>query len=356
LSGSWEQYGLRVIGGAQRGIGATLLRAGLATVSLVYGGAMRLRNAKYSAGIGVKRLPRPVISVGNLTTGGTGKTPVVAWLCDALRTSGERPAVLMRGYKAAAGDKGDEQRMLETLLNRPGVEPIVVRAQPDRFEGGQVVLRDRPDVSVFVMDDGFQHRRLAREFDLLLIDATNPFGFQWVLPRGLLREPIAAIARAHAVLITHADRGNAGPIEARVRAHNPRARVYRCDHVHAGFLGGEGTLAGKRYFAFAGIGNPEAFAEQLARLGGTEVGRRWFGDHWAYTRADLEQIHRQAQAADAQIIVTTEKDWAKLAPLVREADTIPIRRAQLTIRFEDDGGEKLLDEICAAIDTARRRV
>jgi tetraacyldisaccharide 4'-kinase len=344
-----------VISGTQRGVGATLLRAGLVIPSLIYSALMRLRNAKYSLGIGVKRLTRPVISVGNLTMGGTGKTPVVAWLCEALRAAGERPAVLMRGYKAAVGEKGDEQRMLEGLLNRPGVEPIIVRAQPDRFAAGEAVLRERPDVTVFVMDDGFQHRRLARNFDLLLVDATQPLGF-WVLPRGLLREPVAGIGRADAVLITRAGSGDVVRAWASVHMIDHDAHIYRCNHVQAGFIGGKGMLAGKKYFAFAGIGNPEGFGEQLRTSGGTEAGRRWFADHWAYTRTDFEQIQADAQAADAQVIVTTEKDWVKVAPLVREADKIPVWRAQLTIRFENDGDRELLDEIRAAIDTARRPV
>jgi tetraacyldisaccharide 4'-kinase len=267
----------------------------------------------------------------------------------------------MRGYKAGEGQNGDEQQMLETLLNRPGVEPVVIRAQPDRYQAAQAVLKDRPDVSVFVMDDGFQHRRLARDFDLVLIDATEPFGYDRVLPRGLLREPIGGIARADAVLITRASSRDVGETNARIRMKNDRAPIHRCDHVQIGFIAGDGTayggsdLLGRRYFAFAGIGNPEGFAEQLRQSGGAEVGRRWFADHWAYTRADVEQVQAKAQSLGAEVILTTEKDWVKAEPLVRQSDHLPIWRVQVAIRFEDPDQDKLLEQIRAAIDNARRR-
>src|SRR4051812_22379030 len=182
--------------GEARGVGAALLRAGLSVISPVYATVMRGRNAKFDLGLGVTRLPRPVISVGNITAGGTGKTPVVRWLCERLRDTGERPAVLMRGYKAAAGERGDEAAMLEGMLNRSGVQNVVVHAQADRVAGGLGVLRDHPDVSVFVLDDGFQHRRLARDFDLVLVDACEPLGYGRVFPRGLLREPACGLGRA----------------------------------------------------------------------------------------------------------------------------------------------------------------
>jgi tetraacyldisaccharide 4'-kinase len=361
LSEAWKEYGLRVISGEARGAGAAVLRAGLSVVSPVYAGVMRLRNAKYDKGVGVRRLARPVVSVGNLTTGGTGKTPVVRWLCEALRGAGERPAVLMRGYLAAAGEKGDEERLLDGLLNRDGAQPVVVHAGPDRVAGGEAVLGREPGVSVFVLDDGFQHRRLGRDFDLVLIDASQPYWFGRVIPRGLLREPLAGLGRADAVLITRADQGDAEAIEKRVRALNGRATVYRSTHAHVGFRAADGTLhavealAGRRYYAFAGIGNPRGFGEQLRRAGAVEVGSRWFGDHWAYGRADVEQVLTDARKAGAEVVVTTEKDWVKVAPLLAAGDGPAVWRAELAIRFEGEDEGRLLAQVRGAIEKARRR-
>src|SRR2546421_4413716 len=150
-------------------MGAELMRLGMSAVSPIYSMMVRGRNARFDRGLGVRRLPRPVVSVGNITTGGTGKTPVVRWLCERLREAGERPAVLMRGYRAKAGEAGDEEAMLAGLLNRADVPPVFVHAEADRHAGGQAVFAAHPEVTAFVMDDGFQHRRLARDFDLVLL-------------------------------------------------------------------------------------------------------------------------------------------------------------------------------------------
>lgn len=348
--------------GAARGITPTLLRGGLSIVSPLYATLMRARNKRYDLGLGVKRLPRPVVSVGNITTGGTGKTPVVQWLCERLRAAGQRPAVLMRGYKAQPGERGDEQAMLEDLLDRDGVTPVVVRAHPSRHAAGQAVLQDHPDVSVFVMDDGFQHRRLARDFDLVLIDACEPFGYGRVIPRGLLREPLSGLRRADAFLITRADQVDAGVIDAilsRVRAIHPAAPVYRCSHVHVGLRSADGVvhpmeeLAGRRYFAFAGIGNPAGLEAQLQHLPGELVGREWFPDHWGYAPRDIDRVRAAAEAAGAGLIVTTEKDWVKVADVIAAARDVPVWRLELAIRFEADAESKLFEQIRARIDARR---
>jgi tetraacyldisaccharide 4'-kinase len=347
LSDSFAQYGLRVISGAERGVRAGLMRAGLAAAAPSYGLVVRGRNARFDRGIGVRRLPRPVVSVGNLTTGGTGKTPVVRWLCERLREAGERPAVLMRGYGARNGERGDEQAMLEGLLNQGSESPVIVRAEADRYAGGEAVLGSHAEVSVFVMDDGFQHRRLGRDFDLVLLDASEPFGFGRVLPRGLLREPLSGLRRADAVLITRADAGDAEEIVKRVREFNADAPMFRCVHAHVGFRSSEDVrhradaLSGMRVFLFAGIGNPEGFGRQFAG----NAGHLWFGDHWDYRREDLEKIQAEAKGAGADVIVTTEKDWVKIAPLMEVGVGIPIWRAELAVQFEGEDEAKLFELI-----------
>jgi tetraacyldisaccharide 4'-kinase len=351
LNESWEQFGRRVISGDARGVRAAAMRVGLGVASPLYAGLMRARNWKYDRGFGVRRLPRPVVSVGNVTTGGTGKTPVVRWLCERFRGAGRRPAVLMRGYKAAPGERGDEQAMLEELLNRPGVEPVSVQADANRFEGGQAVLKAHPEVDLFVLDDGFQHRRVGRDFDLVLMDASNPFGYGRVIPRGLLREPLGSLRRADAVLITRADQGDAEAIAQTVRQYDATVPVYRCTHAHAGLRSGvDGelrplqTLIGRSFFAFAGIGNPEGLVHQLAALPGRLAGTRWFGDHWNYSEADVGRLLKEAEAADADLILTTEKDWTKVRCFAAGA-AIPIWRLELAVRFRDDDESKLFEQI-----------
>jgi tetraacyldisaccharide 4'-kinase len=352
-----EEDILRIMSGERRGLGASLLRGMLRAVEPIYSGIVTLRNKKYDAGYGVTRLPRPVVSVGNLTAGGTGKTPVVSWLCKQLRTAGCRPAVLMRGFKSNGG-VSDEQRMLKTMLNGEGESPIVVHADPDRVAGGLRVLKDHPEVDAFVLDDGFQHRRLARDFDLVLISATEPWGFGHVHPRGLLREPIRGLARADAVLITHADEV---PIEAlalieeRIRRYT-RAPIYHANHVQTGLRSAASDdplmpieeLRGKAVYAFCGIGNPESFFRQVETKGARIAGRQSYADHYQYRGEDVVAIDAAAGAAGAQILVTTEKDWARLAPLPEARQTkVPLSRVQLTIRFDPGHEDRFLSSILA---------
>src|SRR3954454_10125891 len=240
-----EQAFRRVISGEQGGIGAAVLRGAMRLVEPIYTAIVASRNRGYSAGvITSNRAPRPVVSVGNITTGGTGKTPVVRWLADRLRERGMRPAVLLRGYKARPGERGGEEQLLNDLLNPPGVAtPVIVHANPDRFAGSEAVLREHPDVDIFILDDGFQHRRLQRDFDLVLIDATNPFGYDHVLPRGLLREPLGGLARANAFLLTRVDQALPGAdefCERELRARGRTTPIYRCRHAHAVIVYDEG--------------------------------------------------------------------------------------------------------------------
>src|SRR5687768_1490731 len=193
--------------GDDRRLSATLLRTALAAVEPFYSGAAAVRNRMYDSGVkATKSLPRPTISVGNITTGGTGKTPVVRWLAERLRDDGWRVAILSRGYKSKPGTLGDEQLMLDRALNGPAERHrVTLVAHPDRLRGAREALRLRPDTDVFLLDDGFQHRRAGRDLDVVLVSATNPFGYGRVLPRGMLREPLGGLRRAGAFVITHAD-------------------------------------------------------------------------------------------------------------------------------------------------------
>lgn len=313
-----------------------------------YSGIISWRNRRFDAGKGVRKLPRPVISVGNITAGGTGKTPVVRWLCEQLRAAGHHPAVLMRGYKSKHG-VSDEQRMLEQTLNTPLKSPMIVQADPDRFAGGTEVIRNHPDVDIFVLDDGFQHRQLAREFDLVLINATEPFGFGHVHPRGLLREPLRGLRRADAVILTRSDEvdvARLADIEREIERHGEGIPVFHATHATVRWLDGESShaiesLADKRVFAFCGIGDPESFFRQIQKCAGQVVGTRAFPDHHAYSKRDMADL--ETAATGAEVLITTEKDWAKLATLPRTA--IPVWRSEMAIHFREGDEARLLAQL-----------
>jgi tetraacyldisaccharide 4'-kinase len=297
--------------------------------SPLYRGAVAARGAVYRHGwLQRARLDAPVVSVGNLTFGGTGKTPTVVELVRDLVRIGRRPAVLTRGYKRRDGNQvviigpepkqgvdevGDEP--LEMARRLPGV-PVVVDA--DRERGGNEALRWGADV--VVLDDGFQHLRLERDLDLVLIDAGDPWGGGRLPPLGRLREPLTALRRASAVLITKvpADwRPVVAEIETAIDRLAPTLQVFvsrlRARRVR---VPGDGwqpaeVLRRRRVLAFAGIGRPSGFADTLSDAGAEIVDRRWFPDHHAYAAADLIEVVAAAEKAGA-VPVTTAKDATKL--------------------------------------------
>ena len=360
---SSEDYFRSVISGRQRGAGASALRGAARLAEPFYALGVRLRNWSFDAGLRrAHAVPRPVICVGNITTGGTGKTPVVRWLADELRRRGHRPAVLMRGYRGSASRDGsivsDEQRLLEELLRDPEFPAIPIVADPDRVRGARRALEIDPNTSVFLLDDGFQHRRLRRDFDLVLIDATNPFGHGHLLPRGLLREPLSALRRAHAMLLTHVeavDDARVAQIERDLRRHNPFAPLYRCRHAHRGLVGLDGRhesseLRERRYLVFCGIGNPHAFARQLESTGGSCAAAKFFDDHHHYAAADLDLLENLARATASELMVTTEKDWVKLRALPRGSRLRPpIWRAALTVEFTGNDSARLTEQLLAVL-------
>lgn len=295
----------------------------------IYRGAVAARSAFYRRGwVRSVRLEVPVISIGNLTFGGTGKTPTVIALARDLVRMGRRPAVLTRGYKRledgqvvvvgpeprqTAAEIGDEP--LEIARRLPGV-PVIVDA--DRARGGGEAQRLGADV--VLLDDGFQHLQLERDLDVVLVDAGDPWGGGRLPPLGRLREPLTALKRADAVLITKVPsrwRPVMSEIERAVDRVAPRAQVFvsrlRPNRVRVpgeGWLGPE-TLKGRRVFAFAALGRPEGFLETLTEAGAEVTGSRWFPDHHNYTDLELSEIVDRA-ASVSVVPVTTAKDAVKI--------------------------------------------
>ncbi len=386
---STEQQLLRILSGEARGIGPGLMRAGLRIVEPFYATAMRVRNLLFDYGWRkVHPLPLDTISVGNLTTGGTGKTPVVRWLAERLRDTGRRPAILMRGYTVGDATVSDEQLMLEEQLHRNNARRIMVHANPDRVAGAHAVVRHDPEADLFILDDGFQHRRAGRDFDLVLVNATNPFGYGHVLPRGLLREPLSGLKRADAILITRADQVEdleRGRIKQVIRRYNPDVPIYCARHALTGILldgnaektlrrqsptlrlQGEraydahaseafaslGKLATPHVFAFAGIGDPAGLSVQLRQFATNYVGDHWFADHHAYSTDDLAMLDAKARDAGANLLLTTEKDWAKIRHLDRSSLSTPIGRIAMAIRFMEDDEARLLEQILKKLAKTR---
>jgi tetraacyldisaccharide 4'-kinase len=351
-----------VMGGTDTSLRGRALRVATAVVEPFYATTMRARNGFYSVGMfRSRRLPRPTISVGNITTGGTGKTPVVRWLAGRLREAGRRPAVLLRGYRSDAAGMSDERQLLDRGLNSAGLQPAVpVEANPNRIAGAEAVLRQRNDVDVFVLDDAFQHQKVQRNFNLVLISATDPFGFRHVLPRGLLREPLSGLRRADAFLITRCsqvDHEALKQIETELHRRKPTAPIFRADHVHTALWSPASNtrlpanaLLGQRFFSFCGIGNPSAFDQQLRSLGGEYVGHQWFADHHTYTNADIIEVVARAVASRAARIVTTEKDWVKIAALeATKTSELPISVLELGIHFHRRDDDHLFERIFKSI-------
>jgi len=334
-----------------------LLLAGLRAAVPAYALANAARHATFDLRLrSPRRLPRPVISVGNLTTGGVGKTPVVVMLIDLLRQRGRQPGVLTRGYGSDRPDDSDEVHVYRSVCNPP--PPIGVHAR--RFQAGLELLDREPEVDVLLLDDGFQHRQLHRDLDLLLVDATNPFGFDSLLPRGLLREPIAAARRADLVAITRCEqvtRDTLDAVRGRLRRHVPAERIIGFESTWTGwrtFREGEQriepleALRGERVLAACGLGNPAAFFEQLrGALGGEPVHREAFADHHPYTDAELDGLARRARDAGASWIVTTEKDWVKWRD---RPPGWPVARPVLAVRpaFGEAALLEAIDRVLAA--------
>jgi tetraacyldisaccharide 4'-kinase len=357
-----ERWALRVISGEDRSPPAMLLRAGLLVIEPFYAAAMTARNALYDKGIfATHKLPRPTIAVGNLTTGGTGKTPLVRWLAEQLIARELRPAILMRGYRADQMAGGsDEQRMLAAQIG----PRVAVIANPDRVTGGASAMRETPLPDVFVLDDAFQHRRVARDFNLLLISATNPFGYGHVLPRGLLREPVGrGVRRADAVVITRTNLASPeqlAEIERRIHRARGNIEIVLAEHVHAGMRSGDGQrmplddLRGAGSSCSPESPTREVLERQLDAYRGDLAGARFYADHHDFSDDDLLALRRAATTAGAHTLLTTDKDWTKIAPLTTARDGMPILRLDLEMRFRDGGDQRLMELICRG--SPRRRL
>nr|WP_303652654.1 tetraacyldisaccharide 4'-kinase [Paludisphaera mucosa] len=304
-----------MIRGETRGPLAALGRMGLGLGAAGYGVAVAARNAAFDRGLKAVHHARvPVVSVGNLTLGGTGKTPMVEWLARWYRERGLRVCLISRGY-GRADAVNDEALVLEE--NLPDVPHL---QDPDRSRLAEIAV-DELEAELILLDDGFQHRRLARDLDLVLLDALDPFGLGRIFPRGLLREPASSLRRAGAVIVSRAD---LVPAERRAwirdeaRRHAPSVPILEARHAPRDLVDGEGSvgtldgLPGRAVAAFCGIGNPVGFRRTIESLGCRLVDLRVFPDHHPYSADDVDGLVRWAGATGAELVLTTQKDLVKL--------------------------------------------
>ena len=287
-----------------------------------WGGKLK-RSGSERRAAGLMPLPVPVVSVGGITIGGSGKTPFTNYLAASLKAHGHSPAILTRGYgrrfpaesivlppgaKASALMTGDEAQ----IFLRAGVAPIGIGAK--RYETGQILMRQFPATDVLLLDDGFQHASLDRDFDVVVIDGLDPFGQEALVPLGRLREPLTALSRAGAFIVTRAQNDlRFDYIRKRLREYNPNAPAFRTRLISRSwreYCSGESlaTLPGKRVGAFCGLGNPDNFWSTLESIG-LEVVFRWsFDDHHSYKPTEIYCLAHQAKEHGAEMLVTTEKD------------------------------------------------
>ncbi len=319
--------------------------------SLAWSAAARMRAAAYRRHLlSAKHLPGIVISVGNISAGGTGKTPMVIWIAERLRAEGHRVGILTRGYRAkkisvpedsaAAGTpQSDEVAIMSERLGHH----VSIGVGANRYQSGVTLARH--GVTCLVLDDGFQHMQLARDVDIVMLDATDPFGGNRLLPSGLLREPKSALGRADIVVISRTT--HAPAIETIVKHYTEAPVFYAITELmgltrlsDAAFvdasLAPANQVSAQKYFAFCGIGNPQAFFEDLSRWGFKLAGHAEFPDHHRYSQNDASRIESQARIAGASSLICTEKDLFNLRDVT--ISSFPVYSVRIHLKLSDPDG------------------
>jgi tetraacyldisaccharide 4'-kinase len=334
-----------LVSGRQQSVSSVCARGLLRVAEVPYTLAMTIRNRRFDSGAAqIHRVDVPVISVGNITLGGTGKSPLVKWLANKLQASGIRLAIVSRGYGAANNRQNDEALELADAL--PQVPHIQNR---DRVAAAHRAIREF-GAEILLLDDGFQHRRLGRDADIVLLDALEPFGFDHVFPRGTLREPLDGLRRANVVCLSRADaisQSERKSIQERVAKIAPNAAWCEASHAARQLLNTYGeTQALESYnkirvAAFCGIGNPVGFRHTLAHVGCQPIAWREFPDHHAYTPADLSELIVMIRESKADSVLCTQKDLVKIRQ--QKLGGIPLWALAIEIKFLS--GQNLIEQL-----------
>lgn len=376
-----EAYVLSVIEDRRRTRGAAVLRVVLRSLSLLFTGAVQARLKLFREGIiRPHTLGCQVISIGNLTVGGTGKTPVVEVFARHLQRSGRKVAILSRGYKKKedplpvrlmnalllrtetepprvvsdgrrllldSAQSGDEPYMLATNL-----QDVVVIVDKDRVKAGRYAVR-KFGCDTLILDDGFQYLRLKHRLDIVLVDRTNPFGNGHLLPRGILREPIRNIRRAGFIFITKSPPEGAPELRDQLRRLNPTAEIVECRHapkhlknVYTQDIHPLSFLAGKKVGAVSGIASPKGFEDTLVKLGAKVLYHKRFSDHHRYTQQEILDVINRSVERGCDIILTTEKDAVRFPMLERRDLPMYFLRVEIEMFSGGEAFNDWIDRIC----------
>ncbi|QDU35589.1 Tetraacyldisaccharide 4'-kinase [Poriferisphaera corsica] len=335
-----EQDIIKIMSGEDQSFVGKGMRCVMRSIEPIYSMAMTCRNKMFDHGIRQQHdLGRPTISIGNITTGGTGKTPFVTMLAEHLIKLGHRPAILMRGYHS--DDSGSDEAMVyRNILGNK----VVVEANPSRIKGAKTVLLNHPETSVFILDDGFQHRTASRQLDIVLIDATQPFGHKHVIPRGLLRESISSLKRADLIVLTRSDQVQNQEIKyinQTLTQITDQQSFIKTKHAWTHFLNNDDQIvplnqvSTLNVLAITGIGNPNAFRSTLERHVKSIIHFKAMPDHHQYTNDDVSTILAQAKSNSSDALIMTEKDYVKFKPLIADHNNtmVKILRPNLAIQF-----------------------
>ena len=332
------------------------LRTLLLPLTIPYWVGAQTKNWLYNFGIKKSyKSGLPTISIGNLSVGGTGKSPFVAWVAKYLRSTDQRVAILSRGYGQLADGQNDEALELELLL------PDVPHLQHwDRIASAKLADEEL-DMQWLVLDDAFQHRRISRDLDIVLIDATDPPGARQVLPRGLFREPFTSLRRAHLVAVTRANHARPAELDElvkRIKRTAPQADLICCDHVpldlyqHPSRTRELSELNGCKVIAFCGIGNSNAFFELVASLGADIVERVVWPDHHAYSAEDVHALQEKVASREhIDFVICTMKDLVKLQ--VANLSGKPLVALRISMAFQEEGEsvvKQRIDELASSFE------
>jgi len=376
-----ETFILEVIFGERKGFAASMTRGGLFALSKVFKGVIKLRRFLYDARIiRDSTLGIQVITVGNLTVGGTGKTPVVEKFARELQDAGRKVAILSRGYRSKPAPL--HKRIVNKLLLRTesvpprivsdgksllldsetaGDEPymlasnlkdVVVLVDKDRVKSGRFAI-ERFGCDTLLLDDGYQYWKLAgRRRDIVLIDRQQPFGNEHLLPRGTLREPEEHLSRADTIFITKSD-GNTAELRARIARLNPDAGIIECVH-HPMYLEDLFTgqrmdldfLKGRRVASLSGIAQPESFEQSLAGLGAELVYSKRFADHHRFSQQEVLNTINRSKKRQAEVIITTQKDAVRFPKIDRRDLPICFMRVEIRILSGAEDFRDCVRRIC----------
>ena len=323
-----KEYYLSILSGRQRGFLATLIRSSLSAFTYPYLAVLNTRNTLYKYGIvKSKRLPVKVISIGNITMGGTGKTPLVEFSAKYLQNKGRKVAILSRGYgdqnHSMINDNSKTKEFVndEYLILRENLKDVPTLLGRDRVQNAEKAIKDH-DVDCLILDDGFQHLRIKRDLDIVVIDSLNPFAEEVLIPRGTLREPLKNLSRADLFVLSHCSLNDEDTLKSIYEKLNHiNADIPVCESIHKpvhiesikdnSLLEPE-WLKGKKIYGLCAIGNPESFASTLRELGADVIRLRVFHDHHSYTQVELDGVITEAKTLGTDAIVVTQKDVVKI--------------------------------------------